>query len=271
MLAFWSSLQISIALLVPAFQLLGLYCAWRALLYTRTAQGTTAWIIALVLQPFVAVPLYAVFGRRKFVGYSQARRDGDDELSGIAAELNRRLQLGATPSRSTPDGRIAEMLPIETMAKVPFTRGNQCELLIDGPATFASIFAGIAAAREYVLVQFFILRDDDLGQKLKRRLLARVADGLRVLFLFDEIGSYALPSSYVAELRAGGVQVRSFHTTRGRKNRFQVNFRNHRKVVLTDGHVAWVGGANVGVEYLGRALTSGLGATPTSRSRGRRL
>ena len=253
MLALWSTLNLTIAILVPLVQLIGLYCAWRALLYTRTAQGTTAWIIALLLQPFVAVPLYAVLGRRKFVGYTQARRDGDDQLSDIAAELNRQLNLGPEPVRSEATGGVAKMLAIQKMAKLPFTSGNRCELLVDGAATFDSIFEGIAAAREYVLVQFFILRDDELGERLRASLCERVRDGLRVLLLYDEIGSYSLPRTYVDELKRGGVEVSAFHSTLGRRNRFQVNFRNHRKVVLTDGHTAWIGGHNVGVEYLGEA------------------
>jgi cardiolipin synthase len=81
---------------------------------------------------------------------------------------------------------------------------------------------------------------------------AKALSGVRVLFLYDEIGSLALPKSYTEELRAAGVEVRPFHSRKGSGNRFQLNFRNHRKTVVVDGQVAWIGGHNVGDEYLGK-------------------
>ena len=248
MLAIWSPLEISIAIAIPAIQLIGLYCAWRALLYTRTAQGATAWVVSLILQPFIAVPMYALFGRRKFVGYHQARRAGDVLLSGMAAELGKSLADWESGTQTA----LPRLSTLEHLVKLNFTHKNRLDLLVDGRATFDSIFAGIRAAREYVLVQFFIVRDYIIGCALAYLLKERARAGIRVIFLFDEIGSYSLPSEYINDLRANGVDMRSFHTTRGRKNRFQVNFRNHRKVVITDGEVAWVGGHNVGDEYLGR-------------------
>jgi cardiolipin synthase len=74
---------------------------------------------------------------------------------------------------------------------------------------------------------------------------------VRVYLLFDEVGCIGLSRGYIAKLRAAGVLVRPFHTRRGLRNRFQINFRNHRKVVVIDGRVAFVGGLNVGDEYLG--------------------
>jgi len=126
------------------------------------------------------------------------------------------------------------------------------ELLIDGDATFTSIFEGIEAAKEYILFQFYIVKDDGLGRKVKERLIAKRRDGVRVYFLYDEVGSHRLPNEYKNELRAAGVEMYNFHTRKGPRNRFQVNFRNHRKIVVVDGDIAWIGGHNIGDEYLGK-------------------
>src|SRR5204862_1426345 len=123
---------------------------------------------------------------------------------------------------------------------------------IDGEATFASIFDGIERARDYILVQFYIFRDDTIGRALQERLLERVRAGVRIYLLYDEIGSHDLSRRCLARMRAGGIHVASFHTVGGRANRFQLNFRNHRKIVIVDGLAAWVGRLNVGDEYLGR-------------------
>ncbi len=75
---------------------------------------------------------------------------------------------------------------------------------------------------------------------------------MRVYYLYDEIGSHDLPETYTKELRDAGALMHDFHTRKGPGNRFQLNFRNHRKIVVVDGRIAWVGGHNVGDEYMGR-------------------
>lgn len=234
--------------LLPLVHLAGFYCAYRAIVRTRTAQGAIAWAVSLIVLPYVAVPLYVVFGRRKFVGYVEARQRGDLEINRVAMELK-----GHEAEFRTPfDEGAREVRAIETLAKMPFTAGNRVELLLDGEAIFASIFAGIDDADDYVLVQFYIVNDDLVGRELKKRLVAKARDGVRVYFLYDEIGCYKLPGSYLDALGDAGVHVRPFLSTRGPSNRFQINFRNHRKIVIVDGESAWVGGSNVGDEYMGR-------------------
>ena len=102
-----------------------------------------------------------------------------------------------------------------------------------------------------MLVEFYILRSDAAGQQLKAALLERLAAGVRVALCYDRMASRGLDMSYQDELRAAGAEVRPFVTTRGARNRFQLNFRNHRKIVVVDGRVAFLGGLNIGVEYQG--------------------
>ena len=214
----------------------------------RTAQGAIAWAIALIAFPYVALPLFWIFGKRKFEGYVIERRGYLEEASPIAKQTYQTLVDRGLLVRT----EHARELPFERLAKLPFTTGNDAELLVDGDATFASIFAGIKSARQYVLVQFYIFRDDQIGRQLQECLIDRVRAGVRVYLLYDEIGSHDLSRRCINHMLAEGIQVRSFHTVGGRANRFQINFRNHRKIVVVDGRHAWVGGLNVGDEYLGR-------------------
>jgi cardiolipin synthase len=140
----------------------------------------------------------------------------------------------------------------QNLAEMPYLHSNHVELLIDGAATFDSILDGVDAAKEYILAQFYIVRDDQLGAAVADRLIKKAREGVRIRLLYDEIGSSDLPDSYVERLEAEGIKVSAFHSTKGLGNRFQINFRNHRKIVVVDGKVGWVGGANVGDEYLGR-------------------
>ncbi|WP_218280456.1 phospholipase D-like domain-containing protein [Verrucomicrobium spinosum] len=236
------------ALIMAFCHLLGLLTSIDAILSVRTAQGAIGWAISLNTFPYIAVPAYWVFGRSNFEGYLVLRRkmeaDLNDEEKKLAADL---LAMRPQAERVPPSATL-----LERLAKLPATRGNHTELLIDGEATFRSIFESIAQAREYVLVQFYIIRDDGLGRQLKEALINRARAGVRCYLVYDEIGSHQLPTSYTAELLAAGVEVRPFNTRQGDRNRFQLNFRNHRKIVIVDGVTAFVGGHNVGDEYLGK-------------------
>lgn len=236
-------------LVLPVFfHLMGLASSIDALMTTRTIQGTIAWVISLNTIPYVAVPGYWIFGRTRFKGYVTAWQASDAEVQHIAAKMLEEIE----PFRFSDFVKPEAARAAELLAKTPVLHGNDVELLIDGDATFDSIFEGIEAAKEYVLFQFFTIKDDGLGRKVKERLIEKRRDGLRIYLLYDEVGSHDLPNEYKDELRAAGVEMYGFHTRKGPRNRFQVNFRNHRKIVVVDGDVAWIGGHNVGDEYLGK-------------------
>ncbi len=232
------------------FHVMGFFSSISAIMTARTSQGSIAWAISLNTFPYVAVPAYWILGRSRFEGYITARKYADTD-----AAMNRnftKVMEQFAPYRIDETNRTPVMRGTEALADIPFLCGNELELLIDGDATFDSIVAGIDVAKKYILFQFFIVKDDGLGQRIKKHLLARAAQGVKIYFTYDEIGSGSLPESYKKELRDAGVEVHEFNTRKGRRNRFQLNFRNHRKLVVVDGKTAWIGGHNVGDEYLGK-------------------
>ena len=165
--------------MIIVFHVLGFISSIFAVMETRTAQGAVAWAVTLNAFPYVAVPAYWVLGRSKFEGYVTARQEGDHEIRHIA-------KLGSQKTldlRSTRAEEVASSKTGENLARIPYLRGNEVELLVDGDATFASIFEGISAAEEYILVQFFIVKDDELGRELKTVLLERARAGVRVFVL----------------------------------------------------------------------------------------
>jgi cardiolipin synthase A/B len=235
------------ATVVIVFTVLGILSSVHAIMTTRTEQGTIAWVVSLIAFPYVAVPAYWVLGRSHFHGYVDARRDNLREIAGITQEAVAAVAPFRVPEAEVhPAARAAQRL-----AGMPFLRGNSVHLLVNGDPTFESILAGIDAAREYILVEYYIVRDDGTGREFKAHLVERARAGVRVRMLYDEIGSHGLTRAYLEDLRAAGVEVHPFHTQKGPRNRFQLNFRNHRKIVVVDGRVAWVGGQNIGDEYRG--------------------
>lgn len=239
-----------IATVVLTFHVIGVLAALHAVMTVRTAPGAIAWAGSLVMMPYFALVPYLIFGRSTFAGYVNARRFNDDRL--------REIRHGMTPderdARSAcvvhaPEQACMRALP--RLTGMPCLANNDVRLLINGTDTFEAIFAAAAKATQVLIVQFFIVHDDALGRRLQALLCERAQAGVKVYFLFDSIGCHALPRSYIRTLQEAGVDARAFSTHRGFVNRFQLNFRNHRKLVIVDGKQAFLGGHNVGVEYLG--------------------
>lgn len=224
----------ALALLALGLHLAGLFAAMHAVVHTRTPQGAIGWALGLIFLPYLTLVPYFYLGTARFRGYLKPAPGVDQ----------------SQPYTLPADTVRVRFAAIEKMLGERFDDGHQLRLLIDGKLAFASMLSAIAAAKEQVLVQFFTLQDDGIGQRLQQVLLERAAAGVEVRVLFDGIGSRDLPASYVRALREGGVAIHRFATRRWR-NRFQLNFRNHRKIVVVDSACAFIGGLNVGDQYLG--------------------
>jgi cardiolipin synthase len=229
-----------IALIAFACHVAGIISAMHAVMHTRTPQGAFAWALGLVLLPYVTLIPYLYLGRSHFLGYSRLDRMRRQRMSWQDASS----EPWTVPPECERYAAIASMLGNR------FHAGQKLHLLVDGAAAFAAMFEAIAQAEQCVLVQFFIFHDDLLGRRMQQALLERAAAGVKVCVLFDGIGSHALPKHYVETLQAGGVAIHPFATLQ-HHSRFQLNFRNHRKILVVDGWRGFVGGLNVGDEYLG--------------------
>lgn len=239
-----------LAALYLALEIAAIVAAIEVLLRARTPQGAIAWSLSLVIFPLLALPAYLILGDRKFSGYVDARRSGDQPLQRLARDIEQNIP----PQLQVGFDEDAGYHVLARLARMPFLRGNRSRLLIDGQATFDAIFAAIDAAREYVLVQFYQVSDDSLGRQLRQKLIDCAGRGVRIYFLYDRIGSYGLPDAYIEPLQQAGVETAVFRgSSRGGGHPFRVNFRNHRKIVVVDGQIGFVGGHNVADDYVGES------------------
>jgi cardiolipin synthase len=243
--------QILITLVVLVSMMIhaaGIYFALQAIMISRTPQAAIGWGFALVICPYIAIPLFLIFGESRFSGYTLAGQDRQEELDAALRQAQRAM----TPFRAAFPAKYsdAERLGI-SLRGLPVTKGNACRLLIDGKETFRTIFQAIESAKSYVIVQFYIIHDDALGRELRERLLEAARRGIRCWLLYDKVGSKGLTDTYFGALRDAGVSVQAFVTNRQFGRQFQINFRNHRKLVVVDGRIAFFGGLNAGDEYIG--------------------
>ena len=236
-----------VAAVLVAAEVIGLLLAVDAVMRRRSSQGAIAWCVALVAMPIVTTPIYLIFGRTRFQGYAEALREAEASVGDRLSDWQHRMSSVAAEPR---EGLNAVETVVQRLTGIPFTRGNGVTLLVDAEATYGAMLEAIAVAESYVMVQFYIVRDDRSGRALRDALIEKARSGVRVHFLYDEIGSTKLPARYLDAMRAESIEVSGFRTTQGIRNRFQVNFRNHRKLLIVDGRTAFIGGHNLGDEYL---------------------
>jgi len=127
---------------------------------------------------------------------------------------------------------------------------NQVELLKDGQATFTRIFEALEGARKTIHLQYYIFEEGELADRLLQLFVQKEAAGVEVRLIYDSIGSYSLSRSYLKRLRQAGIEAYPFLPFRFGKFISSLNYRNHRKIIVVDGQVAFTGGINVSDKYL---------------------
>lgn len=146
---------------------------------------------------------------------------------------------------------------VEAVVGRPLIAGNRVELLVDGPASYRSMFDAMRQARDHIHFETYILRDDEVGREFAAILIDRRASGVEVKVIYDSLGSVKSDTAYFERLRAHGVQVLEFHpidpTDDIRVWRF--NHRDHRKILVVDGAVAFTGGINISDVYSSSSLS----------------
>lgn len=211
-----------------------------------------AWLLLLVFIPVVGFLFYMFFGqklltKRKF----KLKREDDLRHNEVIASQHRQLEwIQARSPEATADYLgLARMNLLQ--ASAPITLDNDVAFFTNGLDKFTQLFEDIRQAKRFVHVEYFILRDDSLGQRLIAELTAKAQAGVEVRLIIDDWGCKLTPDTLFQPLReAGGKVYRFLPVTL--KFVFNANYRNHRKVVVIDGCIGYVGGMNVGVEYLGQ-------------------
>ena len=220
---------------------LSLIASYRALLTSRTPQGAVGWILLIVLLPLIGTLFYLVFGYADYKRFARDRHLSDAALLDDAEEARANP---AGPSRLSSFARIA---------RLPVTEGNDMALLIDGHATFDALHAAIRMATSRVMVQFYTIEDDTVGQAFRDLLIERARAGVEVFLLHDELPFFGLPRAFKQSLRDAGVRISRTKGPTRLLGPFQLNYRNHRKLVVVDDAVAFTGGINLSKAYIGQS------------------
>ena len=157
-------------------------------------------------------------------------------------------------SRSPDTGIFDRHLALEeTIVGSPLITGNQVQLLQDGPATYKAMFAAILTARDHINMETFILDDDDVGQRFAQALIDKQSQGVQVNLIRDSFGTFRTPAAFFQRLSDAGIQVLEFNPLNPlvAPKVWELNQRDHRKLLIVDGGTAFLGGINISGVYSG--------------------
>lgn len=226
------------ALFTIAGFLLALFLVARLMSERRAPANTFAWLLIIVLAPYVGVPLYLLFGGRKL------RR-----LAGRKSRLLPALPAQAACASAFATAPIAQTVMASGAA--PPVAGNAVRFLTTGEATYGELEHGIRTARHTIHIATFILGRDDTGRRLVALLAERARDGVKVRLLLDSVGCMFLSRDFVRPLKRAGGEIAWFMPVWLFTSRGSANLRNHRKIAVFDHCRAIVGGHNLKREYMG--------------------
>lgn len=209
-----------------------------------------AWILLHLTAPFIGIPLFFLVGDFRIRGYVKKHRARTQQLASETTHLLPTLVPDpAEVPEAIRENYTSFKTVLESFGPVFSPQYGNVELLVDGSQTFDAIFAAIKDAKKYILVQYYIVRSDRMGLELKKLLIEKARSGIPVYMLLDDMGSFWLSKNYIEDLRVAGVHLGRFLPIANFKRFFQANFRNHRKLVVVDGILAFTGGLNIGEEY----------------------
>ena len=145
----------------------------------------------------------------------------------------------------------------EAVVGSPLSAGNKVELLQDGPSTYQAMLAAITAATDHINMETFILEDDEVGQRFAAELIVKQQEGVQVNLMYDSVGTLGTPKAFFSELAEGGVDLLEFNPVNPMtaKADWEVNRRDHRKLLIVDGRIAFLGGINISSVYSGGSLS----------------
>ena len=219
-------------------------------------QAAITWVLVLFLLPYLGLFLWWVLGRKHL---ERRRRKKRRTATRLAARLSDRHKPLPTMSGDDLIQAVIDRLPAEEAEWIfPSTHGNQVELLQDAADMYPAMERLIEAAKDHIHLLFYIWQADRTGARFRDQLVEKAKQGVEVRVLVDAIGSAAARGRFMDPLRDAGAKVRAFLPPVIFRRKLELNFRNHRKLALTDARTAIVGGINIGDEYLDQWRDSAL-------------
>jgi cardiolipin synthase len=216
----------------------------------RDISAAWAWLFVMLLLPGIGFIIYLFFGwklnQRQIFDLKAQKRLGISDM----AEYQKRNPKNKPTLDTNLENDLVQMF-LNTDNAILTTK-NDLKIFTDGHEKFNSLFEDLKKAKHHINIEYFTIYDDQLGKKLRKILVQKAREGVQVRVLYDLFGSKGSKQKFFKELIQAGGEVTPFMKSKLGYYSFRINFRNHRKIVVIDGSVGYIGGFNIGDQYLGR-------------------
>ena len=216
----------------------------------RHPTQTLAWLVVLGAFPVVGFFFYLLFGRnfRKEKMFKKKYFLDKQKHMDVTGEREKKLLRIDEENHS-----YMQLFNLaDQIGNTPISISTETKVLTNGKETFDAIKEALMQAQHHIHMEYYIVRHDTLGQEIKDILIEKAKNGVKVRFLYDAVGSWTLSKRYIREMRKWGIEVVAFGPVKLPFLNNKFNFRNHRKIVIVDSNTGFVGGLNIGNEYLGK-------------------
>lgn len=218
----------------------------------RDPVKTLSWVIVIITIPVIGFLLYIMIGRNY-----RRRKIFSKKI------IIDKFQIGNIISRQlyTVNSMFSDNIPeveankdtitlLLNNNKTPLTTGNDVKILLNGDQTFADITEALQKAEKFIHLEYYIINDDNLGNYIADILIERAKAGVEVRVIYDDVGSWSLSKKYIKRLQNGGVAIFPFLPVIFPILSSRLNYRNHRKIIVIDGRIAFTGGINIADRYI---------------------
>ncbi|WP_057802489.1 cardiolipin synthase [Pediococcus stilesii] len=221
-----------------------------ALMEKRDISAAWAWLLVMLLLPGIGFIIYLFFGwklnKRQIFNLKAQKKLG---ISDMAAHQKMSSQ-NRPDLKNTVENDLVKMF-LSTDDSV-LTTNNDLQIFTTGHEKFKRLFNDLKHAKNHINIEYFTIYDDDLGKQLRTILIKKAQEGVSVRVLYDLFGSKGSKQKFFKQLIDAGGEVTPFMRSKFGYYSFRINFRNHRKIVVIDGSIGYIGGFNIGDQYLGR-------------------
>ena len=245
----------------------GIIVSINIILQNRDPAKTMAWLLIFILLPGVGLVIYAVLGRniRKRKIFKTQKLATNIKENNLFKNMESIEELVELEQRAINDNNLIKdeyyegikkkviSLLLNT-GKFPFTTNNNVKVFIDGNEKFESLLKDIEQAKEHIHLEYFIIKNSDIGIKLKELLIKKANEGVSIKILYDDVGCWRFwfHRKFFQDMKDEGIEIVPFLPAKFPIIGGKINYRNHRKIAIIDGHIGYTGGINIGDEYMGK-------------------
>ena len=222
------------------------------LLENRAPGNTITWLFILGLLPLLGFILYIVFGRKTQTQLFSCKHIPTNPLESSVLQQQTEIKYSDFLTNLVTESEVKFASLLLNMGFAPITVHNQIEILLNGGEKFQALFNALEGASHHIHLSYYIFKDDEIGEDVLKILTRKVAEGVEVRVLLDGMGSLSISGGFIKSMREAGIQAEWFFPIRFPYLTSKLNLRYHRKIVVVDGRTGFMGGLNIGDEYLSR-------------------